>query len=168
MKLTDTNIYALALLFQGCDLPPERVSHKECILLTNPNNGASDPTMERLITLGLCEVDGKTLRLTKDGRTALRAREEYFASKRATPEARILALLNSFPCLRKKGLQKWDALAVAAEARAWSSGEQEAVRFVLSVWNPEEFPWSYQEGLKRWDKPSRAAFLAWAADPWWP
>ena len=62
-------------------------------------------------------------------------------------------------------------------------GQRDAALFVLSVWN-RETDWRELAGLSRddgptggtfdvhrslgnWDRGHRAAFLAWAADPWW-
>lgn len=54
-----------------------------------------------------------------------------------------------------------------------SGGEQEAIRFVLSVWNRElpEFyelgPFNVHDALMRWDTSKRKAFAKWACNPWW-
>lgn len=53
-----------------------------------------------------------------------------------------------------------------------TAGSLMAGRFVLQVWNPHT-KWTagrfnVVEALQRWDERHRAAFLAWAADPWWP
>jgi len=85
-----------------------------------------------------------------------------------TPEARILGLWNSFPCLRRKRVEKWDIAAIAEECRPWSTGERLCAAFVLSVWDPEYFTFDLHEALKKWDDDNRTAFLAWAAAPWWP
>jgi hypothetical protein len=46
---------------------------------------------------------------------------------------------------------------------AHSSAMIEAVRFARHVWNAHNRPPS----LAFWDSSNRAAFLAWAEDPWW-
>lgn len=91
------------------------------------------------------------------------------------PAARMLALANTFPCLRRKGITQWDSAALERESRPWSWGERCAVVFLLSVWNPFDYaadfglqPWDLHEALKGWDDECRAAFVAWAAAPWWP
>lgn len=73
-------------------------------------------------------------------------REEAIAS--VAPEARMLALVNSFPCLRRKCITHWDAVALDEEAGSWSYSE----RLSLDFWDPEQ----------------QTAFLAWAQVPWWP
>lgn len=54
--------------------------------------------------------------------------------------------------------------------RAASTHELTAALFVLSVWDPTG-PWpkfKFQESFGGWDRLNRAAFVGWAAEPWWP
>ena len=93
-----------------------------------------------------------------------------------TPEDKIFALLLTFPSLRWRAaleLSKWNALRFdtwAADS-GLSHGERVTAQFVLAVWDPNH-DWrcgrfSVMEALRLWDDGNRAAFLAWAADPWW-
>ena len=57
-----------------------------------------------------------------------------------TPTEYILALARSFPCLEPK-LKWWHPMSFDADdfydmTRGWSTSEQHAVAFVLTVWNP--------------------------------
>ena len=74
------------------------------------------------------------------------------------------------------GLDPWDVNTFGA----WvvegplGGGARWAGIFVLSVWNadaPGDFglpAFDVHSALSVWDRAHRAAFLAWAADPWWP
>jgi len=83
-------------------------------------------------------------------------------------------LAHSFPCLRRAvGIRPWDANLLADWAGGpVSHGERVTAQFVLAVWCPDEaWPcgrFDLMEALAVWDLPHRAAFLAWATDPWWP
>lgn len=88
--------------------------------------------------------------------------------------ARMGDLAESFHVLRgRPGVRPWSPLALAEMAfltSALSGPSQLAAVFVLKVWN-REFPcpaFDVLEALARWDRGHREAFLAWAADPWWP
>ena len=83
-------------------------------------------------------------------------------------------LARGFPSMRgAPGVEPWDP----GELNRWaagpaSSGERHAARFLLSVWDPatgwEAGRFDVLEALRIWDVTDRAAFLEWAADPWWP
>lgn len=65
------------------------------------------------------------------------------------------------------GLNRWIRTSPGVGAGSLMAG-----RFVLQVWNPHT-KWTagrfnVVEALQRWDEVHRAAFLAWARDPWWP
>lgn len=90
-------------------------------------------------------------------------------------EARMSELARTFPSTAKAaGVALWDASTLdrwAAETPI-SPGERATARFLLAVWEPET-EWAcgrfdLMDALKRWDERHLAAFLAWAADPWWP
>lgn len=118
-----------------------------------------------------------------------------FRSRLTTAE-RFVELCQDFPALQGApvpfitgaGVEPWDVSRFMVWAcSGLSHGEGCAARFVLSVWNPET-DWVKQarlEGialrrassLKRfdvheamgvWDRKNRAAFLAWAKEPFWP
>lgn len=85
------------------------------------------------------------------------------------------ALARSFPTLTAaKGLEPWSP----EELEAWAcgpvpgSGALHAARFVLAVWNAnaswECGGFEVVKALGAWDAAHRAAFLSWAAQPWWP
>jgi len=86
-------------------------------------------------------------------------------------------LATSFPTLAGgvPGVLPWDAEALEewAAGPAPSHGGLCAARFVLSVWNGCTDDWrcgrfDAMEALGCWDNQHRAAFVAWASDPWWP
>lgn len=90
-------------------------------------------------------------------------------------ELKMAALARSFPCIAKAPAVKlWDANGLdqwASEVPIFH-GELVTVRFLLAVWDPD-FYWrcarfDLMETLRAWDEAHRAAFLAWASDPWWP
>jgi hypothetical protein len=88
---------------------------------------------------------------------------------------RMSGLALSFPGLvGAPGTLPFDAEALDAWAAAGGigNGSQHAARFVLSVWNYRAEraagPFNAVHALGVWDADHRAAFLAWAQDPWWP
>lgn len=100
----------------------------------------------------------------------------YPVHARCTREARMVQLARSFPVLQlcAAPLNTWDAKRLARWGRgpAAGSGARHAVRFLLSVWN-HHTRWAIGRfdlhgALACWDAGNRAAFLAWAKDPWWP
>jgi hypothetical protein len=102
--------------------------------------------------------------------------------------ARLSRLARSFPALASAPARlfaaPWDPIEFAEYYRPASSGEKDAALFVLSVWNPttdwrklaklarDRSPtggfFDVHRALGNWDVGNRAAFLAWARDPWWP
>lgn len=88
--------------------------------------------------------------------------------------SRMTELARNFPCLeRAPGVDpfKPDVLNRWAWGVA-SHGERATAKFLLAVWDPET-EWcagrfDVFEALRVWDVKHRAAFLRWAADPWWP
>jgi hypothetical protein len=89
--------------------------------------------------------------------------------------ARMSALAESFHSLAgRPGVRPWDPdkLDRAAAKGGWTGAEVDAARFVLDVWNSHA-SWAvgrfnFFQAYGRWDEQNRAAFLAWARDPWWP
>ncbi len=87
---------------------------------------------------------------------------------------RMADLARGFPSTRgAPGIDPWHP----GELNRWatgpaSHGERHAARFLLSVWDPsiewEAGRFDVMEALRVWDMPHRAAFLRWAAEPWWP
>lgn len=108
-----------------------------------------------------------------------------------TSRERMSLLALSFPILRRdaeSAVVPWDAEALDRWACSGgaTSGSLLAARFVLSVWDPET-EWECmrdhnhnRSGMSRhvgfqlhralgvWDNEQRAAFVAWAREPWWP
>ena len=112
-----------------------------------------------------------------------------------TTNLRMTQLRDSFPSLRGRFGTLFNAQEVADFCRdpAVTSGSGNAAKFVLSVWSgpgPLRFNGETREGGDRieiddwrwpgkilpfdlhaalggWDESHRAAFLAWAQDPWW-
>ena len=84
-------------------------------------------------------------------------------------KAKMTNLAWRFP----SGIDPWGP----AELNYWaagsaSHGERHTAWFLLAVWDPatewEAGRFDVLEALRVWDLPHRAAFLDWAADPWWP
>ncbi len=106
-----------------------------------------------------------------------RAEISYLDARRTIErDHKMLALVNSFPCLRLKNcpLALWDGRRFQAWAKEklLSSGERHAARFVLFVWNPRT-RWSIgkfklEDALGIWDDGNRRAFVEWVRRPWWP
>lgn len=88
---------------------------------------------------------------------------------------KMSTLAETFPGLSNvPGVRPWDASALDdwAASGEMGHGALVAAQFVLSVWNPK-MTWScgkfdIHEALGVWDGKHSAAFLAWAAKPWWP
>jgi hypothetical protein len=98
---------------------------------------------------------------------------------------RIIALARTFPTLaREAPLDAWDPFALDEWATTrQGSAAWHAARFVLAVWDTasvhdeetgeDVYPWKCgrfeaTRALAKWDLEHRAAFVAWASDPWWP
>jgi hypothetical protein len=92
--------------------------------------------------------------------------------------AYILALINSFPCLRVKlkilQWEKFDVQRWLKMSGPWSSGEHHAARFVACVWDPSfaakpATAFNVIDAIATWGLGGdRDAFLTWAASPVWP
>lgn len=87
-------------------------------------------------------------------------------------EQKMTALAMSFRAYREKVArgqlhELWDAQRVSEwlETAAW--GERRVYRFLLSVWDKSENSFDLHDALSVWDDEHRAAFIAWAKDPWW-
>ncbi len=91
---------------------------------------------------------------------------------------KLRRFLRSFPALEHApGIEPFDAEKLDAWAAGpCSHGERCTAQFVLSVWGhttAKNCPWAcgpfdVMDALGVWDETHRAAFLAWARDPWWP
>ena len=104
-------------------------------------------------------------------------------------------LARTFPSMRERipGIDPWDPCAPDAWAYGPTShGELYTARFLLAVWHGRSGiigrprrtkddrlsfpvvsyflcgPFDVVDALSTWDAAHRAAFLAWAKDPWWP
>ena len=100
------------------------------------------------------------------------------------PDAYILALITSFPCLEHKIRHPFAVRMFFPEGKfkidrwmdsigAWSHGERLCALFVANVWCPgyaESNGWRFDifEALGTWDEENRYAFLKWIVDPVWP
>ncbi len=95
------------------------------------------------------------------------------------PVAYIIALADSFPCLRGKvegcgfTAETWDVDRWVRYSGPWSHGEQLAAMFVAYVWNWSDAKakkWKFDavDALSVWDNSNRNAFIAWAKSPVWP
>lgn len=89
--------------------------------------------------------------------------------------ARWADLARSFPSLDgAPGIEPFDLEALTRWSRSRGSGARHAVRFVVSVWNPDAplqlglESFDVHAALGAWDLRHRAAFVAWARAPWWP
>lgn len=86
--------------------------------------------------------------------------------------ARMQALIDSFPSLKRKGMT-WkghDANHFISQTRGLSDAEHHAAAFVLHVWNRYDWPPRFQfrlfTAVACWDDEHVAAARAWLADPW--
>lgn len=84
---------------------------------------------------------------------------------------RWITLVRQFG-LQKTGADPWDAPTLDVQSSGASHGEKFVIQFLLRVWDPGH-EWScgkfdVLEALSVWDEQTRAAFLNWAQDPWWP
>jgi hypothetical protein len=93
-----------------------------------------------------------------------------------TPLEKWIALAETFPSLRECPEVRTGELATIS-ARAgtnemegmYGAGKGHAARFVLSLFRGASFPaFDVIAAMSRWDGEHRAAFVAWASDPWWP
>lgn len=95
-------------------------------------------------------------------------------AKRQARDRRLHDLGCTFPSLRSK-LKKAEWLDLTtlenfAEGNAPTPSADHAARFILALWSRGEeklTPFDAVTALIVWDEEHRAAFLAWAANPWW-
>lgn len=88
---------------------------------------------------------------------------------------RMEKLVQTFPSLNvARGALPWDALQLDdwACGPAPGHGALCSARFLLNVWDPYT-DWcsgrfDLMDALGSWDPFHHAAFLRWAAAPWWP
>lgn len=106
------------------------------------------------------------------GNTSPETREDWLENHRRKDE-RMSALCEQFPTLRgRPGVSPWDPGLFGEQVRApWAcAGARDAIRFVCGVWSvshPGAQGFDLHKALGRWDASHRAAFNAWAAQPWW-
>jgi hypothetical protein len=97
---------------------------------------------------------------------------------------RFIHLLTSFPSMAKARVQDWSGAYITRREGEGglldlylgaSSGEKRAIEFCLNVWNQDTDwtafgyrPFNVAYALSVWDDKHRAAFLAWAEDPFFP
>lgn len=89
-------------------------------------------------------------------------------------EEKLAAFARTFPSMAKaSGVKLWDAntLDLWATESPISPGELATAQFLLAIWDPTH-NWrcgrfDLMDALKLWDDRHRAAFLAWAEEPWW-
>lgn len=104
----------------------------------------------------------------------LSLRDRYYRSE-VTGRQAIVDLALSFPTLRSSfpwlTAEKWEADKFDKMIGPQCDGAIHAARFVLSVWNPHPKrkcgKFDLHNALSCWDRSHRAAFVAWAQDPWW-
>lgn len=95
------------------------------------------------------------------------------------PAVYIIALADSFPCLRGKvegcgfTAANWDVDKWVKYSRPWSHGERCAAMFVATVWNWSDAKlkkWKFDaiDAVSVWDNGNRDAFVAWSKNPVWP
>lgn len=91
--------------------------------------------------------------------------------------AKMADLCASFHPLRgRPGTDPWDAdlLIRALRRDDWTPASRDCALFVLGVWNAAiardrpALRFDFVTAFGRWDAQNRAAFLAWAAAPFWP
>ena len=88
------------------------------------------------------------------------------------PARKMQALIDSFPCLKMRGL-KWGDQADCKQFKKWlkvglSSGEYDAVCFVLMVWDHFTYAKKFQlaHAVSNWSQDNREPFARWVANPW--
>jgi hypothetical protein len=101
----------------------------------------------------------------------LRERDRQLNDNRAT----MTELAERFHVLKgEPGVRPWDAAKLDrwAVSAAPTPATRQAAAFVLHVWNSSNEwkagPFDAVRALSSWDARNRAAFLSWAAAPWWP
>lgn len=90
-------------------------------------------------------------------------------------EAKMAAFARTFPCTAKaEGVKLWDANTFdrwAVESPT-SHGELLTAQFLLAVWDSANTwrcgQFEFMQAMRVWDERHRAAFMAWATEPWWP
>lgn len=86
---------------------------------------------------------------------------------------KMQALIDSFPCLKAKGMtwQGYDNTHFHAQCRGLSGGERECAAFVLHVWNWREplKGWRFDFGsfVNRCDDTNLAVVREWMRAPWY-
>lgn len=86
---------------------------------------------------------------------------------------KICALAATFHVLGSPVPELWDIDRFMQPLGVAGSGHRAALCFIASVWNPgyaRENGWTFDvmDALSCWDSSMRAAFCAWAANPFWP
>lgn len=88
---------------------------------------------------------------------------------------RMTRLAETFPTLRgKPGVDPWEPAKLRSLVMSGKLGHGAvcAAQFVLELWSrpntPEGVGFNVYEALGIWDPAHRAAFAAWAQEPWWP
>lgn len=87
-----------------------------------------------------------------------------------TPGERMTLLACSFPSINERwpGVLPWDACKLAGAYGTSSSGERQAIAFLLTVWNSTQElvpPFRAIDAMSTWDLGHRRAFAAWVASP---
>lgn len=121
-----------------------------------------------------------------DARRALKTRPSMLADGKGSAERGVESmslLTEAFHVLvGRPGVRPWDVEQLHAYALSGGATEsmRHAIRFVLDVWNNQAIDvldeeadgdlghFRSVEALAGWDAGNRAAFVAWASDPWWP
>jgi hypothetical protein len=91
----------------------------------------------------------------------------------------ILSLIETFPCLRHKGVVKhfagrpFNADLFLETAGPWSSGERRCALFIVNVWDAvyaKEKGWTFDlfDACSVLDDGNRAAIIAWIKAPRFP
>jgi len=85
---------------------------------------------------------------------------------------RLLQLAETFPTLAKREPASVAELARIARDPNVGRGARAAARFVWSVWDgttmaPPDLAFNLREAWGAWDSAHRAAWQAWASNPWW-
>lgn len=111
---------------------------------------------------------------------AVRARAQM---REGNNRVAIVLLARAFHALEHAaGLDPWDpeALYHWSVENLHTDGEQHCARFVLSLWNQDDFDdfdaehdnrlgrFDALRSVADWDHAHRAAFAVWTLDPWWP
>lgn len=98
----------------------------------------------------------------------LSTREKWFALACTFPSLAMCPDIQDF-AMKPGAWQQADLILSRIHTGMYGAGKGHAATFVLGLFRRPEWPvFNVAEAMMRWDPKHRAAFQAWASDPWWP